>query len=322
MLETCPVIWDAHSGFEAWPHTDLSQLRLWREAKVDFVSVNVGYDLQTSQDTINALAAFRRFFNAASDFELVSTGAQFAHAQQRGKTAVAFDLEGVNVLNRSLDLLHLYHELGVRQIALAYNRNSDAGGGCHDDDDGLTPFGIELIEAMNNLGILVDCSHCGFRTTLETIQASTSPVIFSHSNPRALCDHERNIFDEQAIACAERGGVVGINGIDLFLGDKDCTTQALADHAQYWIKLLGAEHVGIGLDYFFETENKDDFNDVLEANAHYWPPEQYPNGSVRCAKPEQLQALAHELRARDIPQATVNLVLGQNFLRLATQVWR
>ena len=102
---------------------------------------------------------------------------------------------------------------------------------------------------MNELGIVVDCSHCGYRTTMEAIDWSEAPVVFSHSNPRALVDHERNIHDDQAQACASRGGVVGVNGISLFLGDKTVSTRVMADHhvlgkvtgrpaCWYWPRLL------------------------------------------------------------------------------------
>jgi membrane dipeptidase len=316
------LVWDAHSGFEAWPHTDLAQLAQWRDAGVDFVSVNVGYDLQTMSDTVNALAAFRRFLKAADAFALVGTMDELQLARARGQTGVAFDLEGVNVMNSSLDLLRLYHELGVRQVALAYNRNSDAGGGCHDDDQGLTAFGRDAIALMNELGMVVDCSHCGYRTTFEAIEYSTAPVIFSHSNARALCDHERNILDEQALACAARGGVVGVNGINLFLGDDSTSTAKLADHAEYWMHLLGPAHVGVGLDYFFEDSGAGDhFSDVLAANADYWPKEQYPGGAITCSRPSQIRKLGAELLNRGFSASEVNGVMGQNFARIAATVW-
>ena len=316
-------IWDAHSGFEAWPHTDLGQLRLWRDAGVDFISVNVGYDLQEMGDTVRALAAFRRYLHDSDEFTLVANIDELDAAKTSGTTAVAFDLEGINVANQSLDMLRLYYELGVRQAALAYNRNSDAGGGCHDDDGGLTPFGRDAIRLMNELGMVVDCSHCGHRTTMEAIELSSAPVVFSHSNPRALVDHERNILDDQALACAASGGVVGVNGISLFLGDAAVSTATMVQHASYWINLLGAEHVGIGLDYFFEADDSGEhFSDVLAANAHYWPADQYPGGEVRCAEPRQLGELARGLLESGLNEVDVNNVMGGNFQRLARAVWR
>ena len=172
------LVWDAHSGFEAWPDLDLSQLKIWKNAGVDFLSVNVGYDLQTLTDTIRAMATFRRWFSNSGEFELVTTPAEAQQAKANGRMAIAFDLEGLALLNGSLDVLHLLHELGVRQAALAYNRNNDIGGGCHDDDRGLTAFGRTVVAEMHRLGMFVDCSHCGYRTTMDVMELGGGPVIF------------------------------------------------------------------------------------------------------------------------------------------------
>ena len=277
-------VWDAHAGFESWPTTDLRNLALWKDAGVDFLSVNVGYDVQGWTDTIRVLAAFRRWFEASEGYALAGSLAEVRAARAAGRMAVAFDLEGMNALDGSLDLLHLVHALGVRQILFAYNRNNLAGGGCHDEDTGLTDFGRAAVREMNDLGILVDCSHCGYRTTMEAMERSRAPVIFSHSNPRALRDHERNIRDEQALACAATGGVVGVNGIGLFLGEDDIRTPTIADHVEYLLDLIGPAHVGIGLDYFFEADLDASFQDALAGNEDYWPREQYP-GARSGARP-------------------------------------
>ena len=314
-------VWDAHAGFESWPDTDLGHLRIWKDAGVDFLSVNVGYDVQRWTDTIRVLAAFRRWFEASDDYALAGTVADVRAARAAGRMAVAFDLEGMNALDGSLDLLHLVHALGVRQILFAYNRNSVAGGGCHDEDHGLTDFGRAAVREMNALGILVDCSHCGYRTTMEAMELARAPVIFSHSNPRALRDHERNIRDEQARACAATGGVVGVNGIGLFLGEDDIRTATLADHVEHLLDLVGPEHVGIGLDYFFEADVDASFQEALAANEDFWPREQYPGGEIRCAAPSQLRELAAGLLRRGRSPADVRAVLGGNFLRVAAEVW-
>ena len=298
-------------------------MHLWRAAGVDFLSVNVGYDLQPWHNTVAVLAAYRRWLDAAEEFVLATNAAEVRRAKSEGKMAVAFDLEGMNALNGSLDVLHLYHELGVRQIVFAYNRNNLAGGGCHDVDSGLTDFGRAAIREMNALGMFIDCSHCGYRTTMEAMELSAAPVIFSHSNSRALRDHERNIFDDQAKTCAQTGGVVGVNGIGLFLGLDDISTNTFADHVEYYLELIGPDHVGIGLDYFPDlvSAGQEGFNEVLAANADYWPQSQYPGGAVRCAPPAQLRALCAELLRRGVTGTEAAAVFGGNFHRLAGQVW-
>ena len=320
-LHADAFVWDAHAGFESWPTTDLRNLAIWRDAGVDFLSVNVGYDVHPWTNTFRVLAAFRRWIEASDDFALAGTAEEVRAARAAGRMAVAFDLEGMNALDGSLDLLHLVHALGVRQILFAYNRNSIAGGGCHDEDRGLTDFGRAAISEMNDLGILIDCSHCGYRTTMEAMERSHAPVIFSHSNPRALRDHGRNIRDEPARACAATGGVIGVNGIGLFLGEDDIRTPTIADHVEYLLDLVGPEHVGIGLDYFFEADVDASFQETLAGNEAYWPREQYPGGSIRCAAPVQLRELTAELLVRGRGEAEVRAVLGGNFLRVAERVW-
>ena len=314
-------VWDAHAGFESRPATDLRNLRIWKDAGVDFLSVNVGYDVRPWPDAIRVLAAFRRWLDASQDYALAGGAEELRAARAAGRMAVAFDLEGMNALDGSLDMLRLFHSLGVRQILFAYNRNGIAGGGCHDEDHGLTDFGRAVVREMNALGMLIDCSHCGYRTTMEAMERSRAPVVFSHSNPRALRDHERNIRDEQARACAATGGVVGVNGIGLFLGEDDVRTITLADHVEYLLDLVGPDHVGIGLDHFFDAEVDASFQEALAANEDYWPRDRYPGGAVRCAAPSQLPELAAELLRRGRSEADVRAVLGANFLRVAEQVW-
>lgn len=171
------------------------------------------------------------------------------------------------------------------------------------------------------------CARCSLRITeiisraADAMARSRAPVVFSHSNPRALWAHERNIADEQARACALTGGVVGINGISAFLGADDTRTTTLADHTEYLLDLLGADHVGLGLDYFFEPDEESGFNEVMANQAEYWPPDQYPGGEVRAAQPCQLYDLTEILLRRNHTDVTVKAILGGNFKRVADQVW-
>lgn len=315
------LVWDAHAGFETNPGMELERLSIWRDAGVDFLSVNVGYDVWPWERTVKSLAFARSWVFASEHYALVGSSAEIAQANAAGRMAIAFDLEGMNALDGSVDMVHLYHSLGVRQMLFAYNRNNLAGGGCHDDDIGLTAFGGRVIDAMNDVGMVIDCSHTGYRTTMDAMARSRAPVVFSHSNPHALWAHERNIVDEQARACADTGGVVGINGINAFLGADDTRTTTLANHIEYLLALLGAEHVGVGLDYFFEPDEASGFNEVMANQAEYWPPDQYPGGEVRAAQPCQLYELTETLLRRNHSDATVKAILGGNFKRVADQVW-
>lgn len=322
------VIWDAHAGFGPDPGVDLSKLQVWKDAGVNYLSVDVGYDVMDWRDTIKSLAAFRRWILAADGYRLVGSVAEIREAKKAGDLAVTFDLEGMNALDGSLDLVEMYHHLGVRQMLFAYNRNNAAGGGCHDEDTGLTDFGRAVIAEMNRVGMLVDCSHTAYTTTMEAMEASTAPCIFSHSNPRALWDHERNIWDDQARACAATGGVVGIVGIGIFMGENDTRTTTLADNIDHYVNLLGPEHVGIGLDYALQDEfaaegdDSEDLAGLSDMNPEYWPPRQYNYPQIDCARPAQLPELAEELFRRQYSEKDIVAIMGGNFMRVAEAVWK
>ncbi len=318
------LVWDAHSGFGPSPEVDLSRLAIWKAAGIGYLSINVGYDLMDWRDTVKSIAAFRRWIMASADYRLVRSVGDIGAARAAGQMAVAFDIEGMNALDGSLDMVQLYYDLGVRPMLFADNRNNLAGGGCHDRDAGLTEFGRAVIGEMNRLGMVVDCSHCGHRTTMEAMELSKAPVVFSHSNARRLHDHERNIRDEQAKACAATGGVVGVNGVDLFLAAGAPEVEALADHIAHYAGLIGAAHVGIGLDYAWPDDDggEADIDSVIAAHRDYWPESQYPGGAVRYLAPSCLRDLTASLLARRFDAEEIRGILGGNFMRVARQVWR
>ena len=132
---------------------------------------------------------------------------------------------------------------------------------------------------------------------------------------------QRNILDEQAQACARTGGVIGVNGISSFLGADDTRTATLADHVEYLLDLVGDQHVGIGLDYFFDADENAGFNTVIANDERFWPADQYPAQKLRCAEPRQLLELTELLLRRRHGETTIKALLGGNFMRVAKQVW-
>lgn len=315
------VIWDAHSGFMPDPAADLNNLAIWRDAGVDYLSIDVGFDLLPWEKTVATLAFFRHWILARSaDYALVASADEILAAKAQGKLAVTFDIEGMNALDGRIEMVEFYHRLGVRQMLFAYNRNNLAGGGCHDDDTGLTAFGRQVIDEMNRLGMFVDLSHTGQRTTMDVMEYTDRPVIFSHSNPKTLCVHGRNITDEQIGACARTGGIVGVVGLSRFLGEGRTDSERLADHVEYLVDLVGHRHVGIGLDYAFPVEIEG-IEDIIASNPHFWPTSEYA-GERTYSVPGQMRELIEILLRRGQPERAVRDVMGGNFMRLAREIWK
>ena len=316
------IIWDAHSGFMPDPAADLRNLQMWRDANVNYLSIDVGFDLLPWQQTVRTLADFRHWILAhPSDYALVSSAEEILAAKASGKLAVTFDIEGMNALDGRIEMVEFYHRLGVRQMLFAYNRNNLAGGGCHDDDPGLTSFGRQVIDEMNRLGMFVDVSHTGARTSMEVMEYSDRPVIFSHSNPKALCGHGRNITDDQIRACARTGGIIGIVGLNRFLGDGRTDSERLADHIDYLVDLAGPRHVGIGLDYAFPVD-MGGLDTLFADNRQFWPQSEYPDGATTYSRPSQMRELVEVLLHRGHSDRIVRDVMGGNFMRLAREIWK
>ncbi|HEX3848089.1 MAG TPA: membrane dipeptidase [Steroidobacteraceae bacterium] len=317
------LVWDTHSGFMPVPNADLRKLDIWRDAGVDYLSIDVGFDLFDWTHTMSTLAAFRHWILARpQEFVLAESAADVRRAKQEGRMAVTFDLEGMNALDGRVEMVEVYHRLGVRQMLVAYNRNNLAGGGCHDEDTGLTDFGRAVVREMNRVGMFVDVTHCGYRTCMDVMECSEQPVIFSHSNARAVRGHERNITDAQIKACARGGGVVGVVGLSLFLGAGASDAEKLADSVDYLLDVAGPDHVGIGLDFAFPVDAAHT-QDVMQANARFWPRDRgYDGADIDFASPAELLPLTETLLRRGHEEGTVRQVLGGNFMRLAEQVWR
>ena len=320
------LIWDAHAGFELTSERDLETLSVWKDAGINYLSVNVGYDVRDWRTTIKNLSLARRWIDKQQDIDLIGTISELDLARSKGHLAVTFDIEGMCAFDESIEMVQLYYDLGVRQIAFAYNLNNAAGGGCHDVDIGLTNFGRDVIREMNRVGMFIDCSHASYTTTMEAMEVSDSPVIFSHSNSRVIHNHERNIWDDQAIACAATGGIVGVNGIGVFLGQDDISSANMARHILHYVNLIGAKHVGIGVDYELSSLSHKDkesetFDETLADNPDFWPPEQYPGGAVSCASPLQIHEITGILLSEGLKTKEVEGILGGNFRRIAEKIW-
>ncbi|MEO6018571.1 MAG: membrane dipeptidase [Polaromonas sp.] len=320
------INWESHACLRLHPKADFSPIEQLHAAGVNYVSINVGMDMNPLSQVMSVIAGFSATIAARPDlYVMANQVADIEQAKASGRIAIGFDLEGAMPLLEQPDMVAVYARLGVRQMHLAYNRNNSVAGGCHDEEQGLTALGYQVVAAINRAGILMDCSHTGRRSSLDIMTASNKPVIFSHSNPNALVEHGRNVTDEQIRACAATGGVTCVSGVSLFLGTQTPTASDVARHAGYVADLVGVAHTGIGLDLCFTQPGLDDTPPGAYDPNYWWPAKYtgYQRGIVRATftPVETWRLLSAALQEVGMTAEEAGLVMGGNMMRVAGQVW-
>jgi membrane dipeptidase len=315
------VVWDNHACLPLRADGRfLPQLERYRDAGVNVVSLNVGFAGMSWAEHVRILSFMRQWIKLRPDaYRLLSTVQDVHSCKAQGKLGVVFDIEGMCPVQSDLSLVQTFYELGVRWMLIAYNQNNAAGGGCLDADCGLTELGRAIIDEMERVGMVLCLSHTGARTAAEALEYSRNPVIFSHSNPYGDTPHVRNVSDELMRACARKGGVIGLSGIGPFLGAHLNLVEPLLRQLRYVIDLIGAEGVGLGLDYVFDRADLDKY---VRLNPTLFPPALHIAGGMGMVEPEALGAIADGLARDNLTDAQIRGILGENWLRIASRVWR
>jgi membrane dipeptidase len=250
-------------------------------------------------------------------------------AFQRRAAVVVLVFQDPAPIENRIELLRVFYELGVRVVQLTYNKANYIGTGCAESiDGGLTDFGRAVIQEMNRLGMVVDLSHCSRKTTLDAIEESRQPVIFSHANVRAISDCPRNHSDEELRRVAQTGGVIGLTpwGPICWKRDKD-EPPSLADyldHVEYVVDLVGVDHVGFGtdttLDGAADEEGTKEQGRLYPEVVGEYDRRVGTNPAVRYAigfrGHHELGNVVDGLLARGFSREDAKKFLGQNFLRV------
>jgi len=229
---------------------------------------------------------------SGADACIVRRAEDILAAKAAGKVALILAIEHADCTERSLNILRVLYELGVRSIGLTHNVSSWAADGCLEARDGvgLTPFGKQLILEMNRLGMLVDLAHVSPSGFFSALEVTGKPVIFSHGNARALCDHPRNLTDEQLKALAENRGVIGMSYVPYFVAAEHPSLERLLDHIDHVVSVAGIDVVGLGSDFD-------------------------GGGTLLTDAPEVLR-ITEGLVARGYPEGAIRKILGENTLRV------
>lgn len=311
-------MWDQHACLPLIPGTSVEPLGQFVPG-AGLVSVNVGYAPHSRAEVLALLVSFRSGVEAHPDLDLAADVSDVRQVAAAGRVAVVFDLEDSGPLEGDLDNVARYVELGVRTLLPSYNSANAAGGGCLDAvDTGLTAYGRDLVRAMNEAGMVPDGSHCARRTGLDLCAESSKPVVYSHSCLDSVWPHPRNITDDQARACAETGGVVGVTGVGIFLGPNTPTIPAMVRHIEAAVDLVGIDHVGVSTDFSFDAA---DFLAEIAANPHLFDESYTRWGPLEWMPPETFLTLGDALTARGWCAEDVGKVLSGNFLRVAAASW-
>ena len=187
-------------------------------------------------------------------FTLVRRAEDLVRAKATGKIAGIAGLEGAEALDASIGALRQFYRLGVRNLGLAWNYRNAACDGVAESrtNGGLTEFGVKVVEECNRLGILLDVSHLSPAGVTDVLAVSQQPIIASHSNVFALCDHPRNLTNAQMEAIAAGGGVIGVTFVNAFLNRENpeaTTVDDVVAHIEYMPGVVGPDHVSIGSDF-------------------------------------------------------------------------
>ncbi len=303
----------------------------WIEGGVSAAGPTAGA-FERAGPTLRALGDWIRAIDQDPRLVHIRRAADFATAKAAGKFGLFFHFQGTEPIEDDLNLIDAYKALGVGMIQLAYNVKNRVGDGCEERTDaGLSTFGLKVVERLNEARIVVDCSHTGYRTTMEAIEASSRPVVFSHANPKAVRESRRNITDEQMKAAAATGGLVGMVGFPSFVSASPRPTlDEFVDHIDYAVGLVGDDHVGLGLDYYRGQVPVVDDEEATRMYEHRvaigdWRPESYPPPPHHfpdgIATPREMRNLTRRLLERGYSEQTTKKILGGNWVRVFREVW-
>lgn len=220
-------------------------------------------------------------------------------AFEKRKVAALLSIEGADVIEGDLSMIRIFYRLGVRIVGLVHSRRNLIADGVTDSrtGGGLSSFGVEVVEGLDSLGVIIDISHLNDEGFWDLIDITASPLIASHSSCRAICDHPRNLTDQQIVALAERDSVIGINFAPSFIHPSYATVERVVDHIDHIVTLVGPDHIGLGSDFDGIASTPVGLEDVSKM----------PN-------------ITRELIKREYSEENIKKILGENHLRLFKRV--
>jgi membrane dipeptidase len=295
-------------------------------AKSGYTGFNISLSSGNLKSALNSIEDWRkRIQDNPEVFIHAKTAGDFRQAKKVNKSAVMFGFQNATMIEKSIDNIDLLYEAGTRWIQLTYNQRNLLGDGCTERTNaGLSDFGIEAVERMNELGIIVDLSHCGRQTTNDGIIFSKTGASFNHTMCEALYkNHPRSKTDEQIKAMADKGGVMGVICLGYMIGPDPggkTTLETYVDHIDHAVKIAGIDHVGVAADFAIqglEADGATRENWFIPRLTRFKPSYQvrWPPWIPELDKPERYKFVAQTLDKRGYSTGDIEKILGQNWLR-------
>jgi membrane dipeptidase len=284
--------------------------------------------IQTSLSNRNLEAALTDLADWQSRFDRhpdrltkVLSASDVDRAKREGKLGVILGFQNATCIEDDVENLKALYAAGTRCIQLTYNSRNLLGDGCTERTNaGLSDFGVGVVETMNELGIIVDLSHCGERTSRDGIEISRKPPAFTHTMCQALHDHPRAKSDDLLRAMAHRGGMVGIVSLGYFIGPTPETSfEDYLDHVDHAVQVAGIDHVGLASDYSIRgIESTATRESWYEPRLTWFKPSynvRWPPWIPELDKPERFRTTAHGLATRGYRSGDIEKLLGGNWIR-------
>jgi membrane dipeptidase len=297
-----------------------------------FTAIDFTISERTFEDTINNLAyvdALVEQFPAV--FTVVRLQSDIARAKREGKIGIMPGFQYTQFLEEDPSRIETFRRLGVRIMQLTYNNRSIFGDGCLEPGNaGLSKAGLAAVAKMNELGVAVDLSHSGYRTTSEAIAASKKPVLISHSGCASIYAHPRNKPDEVMKALAEKGGYFGVYLMPYLVASPTVPTREhVINHVLGALNICGSDHVGIGSDGSIQAvkltpEQQKAFDEDIARRKKLGigaPGEDRYPYVPDLTGPDRMEIIASELQKRGQPSSVIEKVLGANFQRIIGEIW-
>lgn len=276
----------------------------WPDKAVDATVKNIGLMDEDVKESVQSISK-------------VTTVSEIRNAKKERKFSVMYGLEGLKPIGTDLNNLRILYSLGIRSAVLTWNyRNLIADGVAERGGTGLSNFGIEVVSEMNRLGMIIDISHISKNGYFDVMEFTKSPIVASHSNVRALCDHRRNLTDEQIKALAEKDGVLGICFYPPFVSKEKPNLDRVLDHVDYVSKLVGSRYIGLGPDYIDYIEELI-LAEVKGAPGDYGSRFEYTESLENAST---LHNMTRGLVSRGYSDKEIRGILGENFLRVYEKI--